>query len=157
MKCAQYATNIFTFACFANTTCEFVSPHGDHERTEWTFSWLIAFWWWSKCTSDIADERADQKTVCFAYSDWPSQSIVLILRVAPFSTDLMVSNHACSSVWYLPNDSCKPQNGVKVFTWHIYHIFVNEIALLKLKYSKGCDQWKMWDCCPITSGGEKER
>lgn len=46
----------------------------------------------------MAEDREDQYSVWEVYWDWPSQSIVLILTLAPFPTDFIVSTHACSSV-----------------------------------------------------------
>jgi len=53
----------------------------------------------SLVTSDIAEDRDDQKIVWSVNCDWPSQSMVLILTVSFVPTDLIVSIHACSSLW----------------------------------------------------------
>ncbi len=51
------------------------------------------------CTFAMADDSAGQNTMVFVYSDWPSQSIVLILTVPFTGTERIVSTHPCSSVW----------------------------------------------------------
>lgn len=40
--------------------------------------------------------------------------MVLILTMPPFPTDFIVSTQACSSAWYLPNNSCQPQIATKL-------------------------------------------